>query len=55
MCDLSPTFNGCGDDFLDADTTTQLINEMSLAFLGQVRGFETDAFLPADGPVEWSE
>ena len=55
LCDLSPTFNGCGDDFLDADTTKRLINEMSLAFLGQVRGFETDAFLPADGPVEWSE
>ena len=55
MCDLVPTFNGCGDDFLDAETTKRLINEMSFAFLGQVRGFESEGFLPAEGPIEWSE
>ncbi|MFT5584498.1 MAG: putative dienelactone hydrolase [Cognaticolwellia sp.] len=55
MCDLVPTFNGCGEEFLDAETTKRLINEMSLAFLGQERGFETDGFLPAEGPVVWSE
>lgn len=40
---------------LEQATTERLINEMSLAFLGQVRGFESEGFLPAEGPVEWTE
>ena len=40
MCALTAEANGCEDEFLSAVQAHPLINELTLSFLGQVRGFE---------------
>ncbi|MED5374282.1 MAG: hypothetical protein VX899_24905 [Myxococcota bacterium] len=54
MCSLVPSFNGCGEGFLDHETTIRVTNELTLGFLGEQRGYEASAFLPTEGPVEWT-
>lgn len=59
MCVLPVTeFDGCGDDFLDIDTATRLVEVTSLAFTKRWLGFdEAEAWLPPPGEpdLEWSE
>lgn len=48
MCQLSGAANGCEDDMLPVETVHDLTNQLTLAFLGQVRGFDAADWLPPD-------
>jgi predicted dienelactone hydrolase len=39
-CELGLVGDGCGDDYLDLDTFTELVNQSSLAFLESARGLD---------------
>ncbi|MCP4807686.1 MAG: hypothetical protein GY913_27125 [Proteobacteria bacterium] len=40
MCDLTSAANGCEDDMLPVEQVHELTNELTLSFLGDVRGFD---------------
>ena len=51
MCALVASVNGCEDEFLPPEQAHPMINHLTLAFLGQQRGFDT-ALPDLDG-VDW--
>ena len=51
MCVLIASVNGCEDEFLPPEQAHPMINHLTLAFLGQQRGFDTS--LPALEGVDW--